>query len=95
VVTIVISGVPISEVLRELAVRRLAEASEALFISRESGLPMLPLLGRLSAILQSLQHGGDPLSTALSVPGILERILHRLERRLPYGEAWRALLGVS
>jgi len=56
---------------------------------------MLPLLGRISAVMQSIQHGGDPLSTALQVPGILERILARIERRWPWAEAWRALLGVG
>jgi len=82
-------------VLRELAVRRLVEASEALLISRETGLPQLPLLGRLSAVLMSIRHGGDPIATALSVPGMLERILSRIERRWPWAEAWRALLGVG
>jgi len=84
-----------SEVLRELAVRRLVEASESLFLSRETGIPMIPLLGRLSAILQSIRQGGDPLSTALQSPGLLERLLHRLERRLPWAEAYKALLGVG
>jgi len=76
-------------------VRRLAEVSESLFITRETGMPMLPLLGRISAILQSIQHGGDPLSTALQVPGILERLLSRVGRRLPWAEAYKALLGVG
>jgi len=85
----------VAEVIRELAVRRLAELQESAFLSRETGIPMLPLLGRLSAIFQAIQQGGDPISTALSVPGILERLLSRVERRWPWGEAWRAMLGVG
>jgi len=56
---------------------------------------MLPILGRLSAVLMSIRQGGDPLSTALQSPGLLERILHRIERRLPWAEAYKALLGVG
>lgn len=81
--------------LRELAARRIAELSESAFLTREAGLPMLPLLGRLSAVLQSIRQGGDVVATALQVPGIVERLLSRVEKRWPWSEAWRALLGVG